>query len=161
VPFEQITDADWRRFFDVNVLGGVRLSRLYLPGMKQRNWGRIIFISSESGVQIPPEMIHYGMTKAAEIAIARGLAESLAGTGVTVNSILPGPPALVAWWISSAGSREKTDLRRIRSRIYRGDATDLAHQALRHAGRVARWSPILQAPSHPPRPVPHFESTAA
>jgi NAD(P)-dependent dehydrogenase (short-subunit alcohol dehydrogenase family) len=91
VPFEQITDDDWRRFFDVNVMSGVRLSRLYLPGMKQRNWGRIIFISSESGVQIPPEMIHYGMTKAAQIAIGRGLAESVAGTGITVNSILPGP----------------------------------------------------------------------
>jgi len=91
VPFGQITDADWRRFFEVNVLSGVRLSRLYLPGMKQRNWGRIIFISSESGVQIPPEMIHYGMTKAAQIAIARGLAESVAGTGITVNSVLPGP----------------------------------------------------------------------
>ena len=90
-PFEQITDDDWRRFFDVNVMSGVRLSRLYLPGMKQRNWGRIIFISSESGVQIPPEMIHYGMTKAAQIAIGRGLAESVAGTGITVNSILPGP----------------------------------------------------------------------
>ena len=91
VPFEQIPDEDWRRFFEVNVLSGVRLSRLYLPGMKQRNWGRILFISSESGVQIPPEMIHYGMTKAAQIAIARGLAESVAGTGITVNSILPGP----------------------------------------------------------------------
>jgi NAD(P)-dependent dehydrogenase (short-subunit alcohol dehydrogenase family) len=91
VPFEHITDADWRRFFDVNVLSGVRLSRLYLPGMKQRGWGRIVFISSESGVQIPPEMIHYGMTKAAQIAVARGLAESLAGTGITVNSVLPGP----------------------------------------------------------------------
>jgi NAD(P)-dependent dehydrogenase (short-subunit alcohol dehydrogenase family) len=91
VPFEHITDADWRRVFDVNVLSGVRLSRLFLPGMKQRGWGRIIFISSESGVQIPPEMIHYGMTKAAQIAVARGLAESLAGTGITVNSVLPGP----------------------------------------------------------------------
>ena len=90
-PFEQITDDDWRRFFEVNVMSGVRLSRLYLPGMKQRNWGRIIFISSESGVQIPPEMIHYGMTKAAQIAIGRGLAESVAGAGITVNSILPGP----------------------------------------------------------------------
>ena len=91
VPFEQIADADWRRFFEVNVLSGVRLCRFYLPGMKQRNWGRIIFISSESGVQIPPEMIHYGTTKAAQIAIARGLAESVVGTGITVNSILPGP----------------------------------------------------------------------
>lgn len=91
VPFERISDADWRRFFDINVLSGVRLARLYLPRMKQRDWGRIIFISSESGIQIPPEMIHYGMTKSAQIAVARGLAESLAGTAVTVNSILPGP----------------------------------------------------------------------
>lgn len=89
--FEDIPDADWSRFFDVNVLSGVRLARLFLGGMKKRNWGRIVFISSESGVQIPPEMIHYGMTKAAQIAIARGLAESVAGTGITVNSILPGP----------------------------------------------------------------------
>jgi NAD(P)-dependent dehydrogenase (short-subunit alcohol dehydrogenase family) len=90
-PFEQIPDEDWRRFFDVNVLSGVRLARLYLPGMKQRNWGRIIFISSESGVQIPAEMIHYGMTKTAQLAVSRGIAESVAGTGITVNSILPGP----------------------------------------------------------------------
>jgi len=90
-PFEQIPDEDWRRFFEVNVLSGVRLSRAYLPGMKQRNWGRIVFISSESGLQIPAEMIHYGMTKTAEIAVARGLAELCAGTNVTVNSVLPGP----------------------------------------------------------------------
>ena len=91
VEFEDISDEDWRRFFDVNVLSGARLSRLYLPGMRQRNWGRIVFISSESGVQIPSEMIHYGMTKTAQIAIARGLAEATAGTGITVNSVLPGP----------------------------------------------------------------------
>lgn len=91
VAFENITDDEWRRFFDVNVLSGVRLSRLYLPGMRRRNWGRILFISSESGIHIPPEMIHYGMTKAAQIAVARGLAESVAGTPITVNSILPGP----------------------------------------------------------------------
>jgi NAD(P)-dependent dehydrogenase (short-subunit alcohol dehydrogenase family) len=90
-PFEEIPDADWMRFFDVNVLSGVRLSRLYLPAMKRANWGRIIFISSESGVQIPAEMIHYGTTKAAQIAVARGLAEAVAGTGITVNSVLPGP----------------------------------------------------------------------
>jgi NAD(P)-dependent dehydrogenase (short-subunit alcohol dehydrogenase family) len=90
-PFEDIPDADWTRFFDVNVLSGVRLSRQVLPGMKRRNWGRILFISSESGIQIPAEMIHYGMTKSAQIAIARGLAESVAGTGITVNSVLPGP----------------------------------------------------------------------
>jgi NAD(P)-dependent dehydrogenase (short-subunit alcohol dehydrogenase family) len=89
--FAQITDDDWRRFFEVNVLSGVRLSRQYLPWMLKNNWGRIVFISSESAVQIPVEMIHYGMTKTAQLAVARGLAESAAGTGVTVNSILAGP----------------------------------------------------------------------
>lgn len=89
--FEDIPDADWSRFFEINVLSGVRLSRLYLPAMKKRDWGRIVFISSESGVQIPSEMIHYGMTKTAQLAVSRGLAESLAGTGVTVNCVLPGP----------------------------------------------------------------------
>ncbi len=89
--FEDIPDADWLRFFDINVLSGVRLARLVLPAMKRRNWGRIIFISSESGVQIPAEMIHYGMTKTAQLAVSRGLAESVAGTGITVNSVLPGP----------------------------------------------------------------------
>jgi len=90
-PFAEIPDADWERFFQTNVMSGVRLSRAYLPGMLQRNRGRILFISSESGVQIPAEMIHYGMTKSAQIAIARGMAELTAGTAVTVNSILPGP----------------------------------------------------------------------
>jgi NAD(P)-dependent dehydrogenase (short-subunit alcohol dehydrogenase family) len=90
-PFEQIPDEDWVRFFEVNVLSGVRLSRAYLPKMKEENWGRIIFISSESAIQIPAEMIHYGMTKTAQLAVARGIAEITAGTGVTVNSVLPGP----------------------------------------------------------------------
>ena len=89
--FEDIPDADWMRFFEVNVLSGARLARLVLPGMKRRNWGRIVFISSESGLQIPAEMVHYGMTKSAQIAIARGIAETVAGSGITVNSVLPGP----------------------------------------------------------------------
>jgi NAD(P)-dependent dehydrogenase (short-subunit alcohol dehydrogenase family) len=92
-PFEQIPDEDWFRFFEVNVMSGVRLSRAYLPGMKKRNWGRIIFISSESAVQIPAEMIHYGMTKTAQLAVSRGLAETTAGTDITVNSVLAGPTA--------------------------------------------------------------------
>jgi NAD(P)-dependent dehydrogenase (short-subunit alcohol dehydrogenase family) len=92
-PFESIPDEDWFRFFEVNVMSGVRLSRHYLPRMKSAGWGRIIFISSESGVQIPAEMIHYGFTKTAQLAISRGLAETTAGTGVTVNAVLPGPTA--------------------------------------------------------------------
>lgn len=90
-PLVDIPDADWFRFFEINVMSGVRLARHYLTGMLKKNWGRIIFISSESGVQIPPEMVHYGMTKTAQIAVARGIAESVAGTGVTANSILAGP----------------------------------------------------------------------
>lgn len=90
-PFEDIPDADWLRFFDVNVVSGVRLARLYLPEMRRRDWGRVVFISSESAVQIPAEMIHYGTTKTAQLAVSRGLAESLAGTGITVNCVLPGP----------------------------------------------------------------------
>ncbi len=90
-PFEQISDDDWLRFLQVNVMSGVRLSRHYLPQMKLRNWGRIVFVSSESAVNIPAEMIHYGVTKTAQVALARGLAETTLGTGVTVNSVLPGP----------------------------------------------------------------------
>jgi NAD(P)-dependent dehydrogenase (short-subunit alcohol dehydrogenase family) len=90
-PFAEIPDADWLRFFEINVMSGVRLTRHYVAGMLEKNWGRILFISSESAVQIPAEMVHYGMTKTAQIAIARGVAESVAGSGVTVNSILAGP----------------------------------------------------------------------
>lgn len=90
-PFEEITDADWQRFIEVNFMSGVRLSRHHLPRMKARGWGRILFIASESAVNIPVEMIHYGVTKTMQVALARGLAETTAGTGVTVNSILPGP----------------------------------------------------------------------
>ncbi|HEX2871268.1 MAG TPA: SDR family oxidoreductase [Polyangiaceae bacterium] len=90
-PFEQISDEEWLRFFEVNVLSGVRLARHYVPRMKAKNWGRVVFISSESGLQIPTEMIHYGTTKTAQLAVSRGLAETLVGTNVTVNSVLPGP----------------------------------------------------------------------
>ena len=112
--FEEISDDEWKRFFDVNVLSGARLARLYLPYMRKRNWGRIVFISSESGVQIPAEMIHYGMTKAAQIAVARGIAEATAGTGITVNSVLPGPTRsrgvgdFVADWAAKSGKTAQT-----------------------------------------------------
>src|ERR1700680_4985783 len=89
--FFDIPDEDWSRFFEVNVMSGVRLSRAYFPGMLKRNWGRIVFISSESALNIPKEMIHYGTTKTAQLAVSRGLAEMTKGTAVTVNSVLPGP----------------------------------------------------------------------
>jgi NAD(P)-dependent dehydrogenase (short-subunit alcohol dehydrogenase family) len=120
-PFEQIPDEDWRRFFEVNVLSGVRMSRQYLPGMKQRNWGRIIFISSESGVNIPTEMIHYGMTKTAQIAVARGLAETTKGTNVTVNSVLPGPTASegVGNFVKDMAAAQKVDIATVEHEFFK------------------------------------------
>jgi NAD(P)-dependent dehydrogenase (short-subunit alcohol dehydrogenase family) len=91
VPFTDISDDAWQEIFDINVMSGVRLSRALVPGMVERGWGRIIFISSESGVQTPAEMVHYGVTKTAQLALSRGIAESVAGTGVTANAVLPGP----------------------------------------------------------------------
>jgi NAD(P)-dependent dehydrogenase (short-subunit alcohol dehydrogenase family) len=89
--FFEIHDHEWSRFFEINVLSGVRLSRVYLPGMAERGWGRVVFISSESGLNIPPDMLHYGFTKTANLSVSRGLAKRMAGTGVTVNAVLPGP----------------------------------------------------------------------
>ena len=108
-PFFDISDAEWLRFLQTNVMSGVRLSRAYLPGMLHRNWGRIVFISSESAINIPVEMIHYGVTKTAQLAISRGLAEMTAGTGVTVNSVLPGPTRSegVAGFVEGLAQRNK------------------------------------------------------
>jgi NAD(P)-dependent dehydrogenase (short-subunit alcohol dehydrogenase family) len=129
-PFDEIPDEDWLRFFETNVMSGVRLSRHYVAGMRARNWGRIVFISSESGLQIPVEMIHYGVTKTAQIALARGLAESLASTGVTVNSVLPGPT-------NSEGVGEFI------TRLARARGTDAA-QAEREFFATARPTSIIQ-----------------
>ncbi len=100
VAFADIADAEWETYFQTNVMSGVRLSRRYLPGMIARDWGRVVFVSSESGVFIPPDMIHYGFSKAAQLAVSRGLAETTAGTGVTVNSVLPGPT-----WVETNAER--------------------------------------------------------
>lgn len=109
-PFLEIGDDEWHRFFEANVMSGIRLSRAWLAAMMARGWGRIIFISSESALQIPPEMIHYGTTKTAQLAISRGLAETAAGSGVTVNAVLPGPTrseGVVAFLAKMAGESGK------------------------------------------------------
>jgi NAD(P)-dependent dehydrogenase (short-subunit alcohol dehydrogenase family) len=128
--FEDITDGEWLRFFEANVLSGVRLSRHYVGGMRARNWGRIIFVSSESGLQIPTEMIHYGVTKTAQLSVARGLAETLAGTNVTVNSVLPGPTASegVVGFVSRLASTQGKDTATVEKEFF----------------KVARPSSILQ-----------------
>ena len=120
-PFSEITDEDWLRFFEVNVLSGARLSRFYLPQMLQKNWGRIVFISSESGVNIPVEMVHYGVTKTAQIALARGVAETTAGTGVTVNSVLPGPTRSegVERFVEDLAKGQGTDAARVEAEFFR------------------------------------------
>ncbi len=118
--FVEITDADWYRFFEINVMSGVRLSRHYLAGMLKKNWGRILFISSESAVQIPAEMVHYGMTKTAQIAIARGIAEIVAGTGVTVNSVLAGPTESegVGEFVEAMAKRENKSKQQIEKEFF-------------------------------------------
>ena len=110
--FFAIPDADWTRFFETNLMSGVRLSRAWMPGMLKRDWGRIVFISSESGLQIPPEMVHYGVTKTAQLGLSRGLAELTAGTGVTVNAILPGPTRSegVETFLQAMAKQEGTDV---------------------------------------------------
>lgn len=107
VGFFDIDDAEWQRVFDVNVMSGVRLARAYVPGMVERGWGRVIFVSSESALQIPTEMVHYGMTKTAQLAVSRGLAESVAETGVTVNAVLPGPTRTEGFEAMLAGMVER------------------------------------------------------
>jgi NAD(P)-dependent dehydrogenase (short-subunit alcohol dehydrogenase family) len=120
-PFAEITDEDWLRFFEVNVLSGVRLSRFYLPRMLQKNWGRIVFISSESAINIPVEMVHYGMTKTAQLALSRGLAELTAGTGVTVNSVLPGPTRSegVEGFLQDMAKGQGTDAAKVEAEFFR------------------------------------------
>jgi len=107
-PFIEVSDAEWQHVYDLNVISGVRLSRHYLPSMCDKNWGRVVFIASDSGLQVPTEFIQYGVAKAAVIALARGIAETLVGSGVTVNSVLPGPTLSerIAKTIAASGKSE-------------------------------------------------------
>ena len=130
--FFEIPDEDWSRFFEVNVMSGVRLSRAYLPGMLKRNWGRIVFISSESALNIPKEMIHYGMTKTAQLAVSRGLAEMTRGTAVTVNSVLPGPTMSegVETFVKDLAKQNGQSVEEAASRVRQAVSSDLAAAAL-------------------------------
>lgn len=119
-PFEDIPDSEWQRFFDTNVMSGVRLARHYLPLMKKKQWGRIVFISSESGINPPSEMVHYGMTKAAELSISRALAQTAAGTRITVNAVLPGPTKTegVIDFFSKLATTQSIDLAQAERRFF-------------------------------------------
>jgi len=135
-PFEEIPDEDWLRFFEVNVMSGVRLARRYLAGMRAKNWGSIVFVSSESALQIPVEMVHYGMTKTAQLAVARGIAETTAGTGITVNSVLPGPTASegVALFVEQMAKARGVDFKAMEQEFF---ATARPSSLLRRCGSTA------------------------
>lgn len=147
-PFAEITDDDWRLFFEVNVLSGVRLSRHYIEGMKQRNWGRIVFISSESALQVPPEMMHYGMTKTAQLAISRGLAETTAGTAVTVNAVLPGPTASegVTGFVEQLAKGQGTDVASVEREFFRTARPTSLIQRFATADEVAALVAFVSSP---------------
>jgi len=147
-PFEQISDADWLRLFEVNVMSGIRLSRYYLPRMKERNWGRIVFISSESGVQIPPEMIHYGMTKSAQLAVSRGMAETTAGTGVTVNAVLPGPTEseAVGGFVENLAAQRGTDRAAIEAEFFKSVRPSSLLKRFARADEVAAMVAFVCSP---------------
>jgi len=147
-PFAEIPDADWDRFYQVNVMSGVRLTRAYLPGMLKRNWGRVIFISSESGLQIPEEMIHYGMTKAAELALVNGLAQLTKGTAVTVNGVLPGPTASegVTEFVGTLAAGAKQTAAQFEKEFFRSVRPTSLLQRFAHVDEVASMVAYLCSP---------------
>lgn len=146
--FADITDADWLRFFEVNVLSGVRLCRHYFPKMLDAKWGRILFVSSESGVQIPEEMVHYGMTKSAQISVARGLAELSKGSAVTVNSVLPGPTKSegVTEFVSSMAKQQKTDAAEVERQFFKTARPTSLLQRFEEADEIAAVVAFLCSP---------------
>jgi len=146
--FFDIPDEDWRRFFEVNVLSGVRLSRLYAPGMAERGWGRILFVSSESGLNIPREMIHYGMTKTAQLAVSRGLAVELAASGVTVNAILPGPTRSegVVRFLEDIAQRSGRTLEQVETDFFRNERPSSLIRRFAEPEEVANLAVYLSSP---------------
>jgi NAD(P)-dependent dehydrogenase (short-subunit alcohol dehydrogenase family) len=147
-PFAEIPDADWERFYQVNVMSGVRLTRAIFPGMLERNFGRVIFISSESGVQIPQEMIHYGMTKVAQLALVNGLARLTKGTGVTVNAVLPGPTASegVTDFVNTLASGAGQSAAEFEKEFFRSVRPTSLLQRFAHVEEVANMVAYLSSP---------------
>jgi NAD(P)-dependent dehydrogenase (short-subunit alcohol dehydrogenase family) len=148
VPFEDIDDEEWMDIFQMNVLSGIRLSRLYLPYLKKQDWGRILFISSESGIDIPTEMIHYGVTKAAQMSVARGLAKQLAGTGITVNSILPGPTMSrgVEQFISEQAEKEGKSNDEVEAEFFKTNRPNSLIQRFASCEEVADITAFIASP---------------
>jgi NAD(P)-dependent dehydrogenase (short-subunit alcohol dehydrogenase family) len=146
--FFEITDQDWERFFKVNVMSGIRLGRHYLKRMLEKNWGRIIFISSESGVQIPSDMIHYGMTKTAQLAVSRGMAELTKGTAVTVNSVLPGPTLSegVQDFVQSMAEQQQKSLDDLQKEFFQTVRPTSLLQRFAHTDEVANMVAYLSSP---------------
>ncbi|EJB01827.1 dehydrogenase of unknown specificity [Rhizobium leguminosarum bv. trifolii WSM597] len=146
--FGDITDSDWSHLFDVNVMSGVRLSRSYLPGMLERNWGRIIFISSESGLAIPHDMIHYATTKTAQLAVSRGLAQMTRGTNVTVNSVLPGPTRSegIEAFLRSQASDPSAPIKQIEAEFFATARSASILQRMVEAEEVANVVAFLASP---------------
>jgi len=147
-PFTEIPDEDWFSFYEVNVLSGVRLSRYYLPLMLKNNWGRIIFISSESAINIPEEMIHYGMTKTAQLAISRGLAELTKGTNVTVNAVLPGPTFSegAAGFIESMGKQQNKSKETVEKEFFQSARPSSLLQRFASVEEVANMITFMASP---------------
>lgn len=147
-PFVEITDADWLKLFEVNVLSGVRLARQYFPDMLHRNWGRIIFVSSESGLVVPPDMIHYGMTKTAQLAISRGLAVLTKGTDVTVNSVLPGPTRSegVVDFLQSVASDPSLPLEEMEAEFFRNERSTSLLQRMIEPEEIADLVAYVASP---------------
>lgn len=146
-PFEQITDADWQRYFEVNVMSGVRLSRHLLGGMLARGWGRVIFVSSESGVDVPADMVHYGFTKAGVIALGNGLAKLTRGTDVTVNTILGGPTFSdgVAAAVAQAADAQGTTPEELKAALVAGHRTSLLQRFI-EPREIAHLAVYLASP---------------
>jgi len=146
--FADITDADWSHLFDVNVMSGVRLSRAFLPGMLDRNWGRIVFISSEAGLAIPGDMIHYGMTKTAQLSVSRGLAQITRGTNVTVNSVLPGPTRSegIEAFLRSQASDRSAPIKQIEAEFFATARSASILQRMVEAEEVANLVAYLASP---------------